>query len=117
MKIIFVIVSLVLSIYADVSSQITNCYQLKDESRAICLGHRVNDPTGLYRDANKILQGHCYSLGETYTYMGIGQVCRKGREGCYSIPNYPEAQAACLSCNGSNQWARVFASGTIMNCY
>lgn len=91
-----------------------NCYQISDSSdREACLGNAYStDDT----DARNIILGNCYSLSDWANKKGLREVCVNGRDGCYSVSG-GDAVSACVSCDGSNKWARLYAVGYNMSCY
>jgi len=91
-----------------------SCYQISDSSdRAACLGHAYSTNN---EDARNIILDNCYSLSRDARNNGLREVCANGRSGCYSLKD-SDAMSACVSCNGSNKWARMYAVGYQMSCY
>jgi hypothetical protein len=108
MKNILFLLALSIGLFAN------SCYQLSDSSkREACLGNAYSTNN---KDAREIILGNCYSLSNWANDVGLRAVCVDGKNGCYSIKG-SKAMNACVSCNGSNQWARTFATGVLMNCY
>lgn len=91
-----------------------SCYQLRSQSAIqACLGNAYSTES---QDARNIILGHCYSLSDRANNNGLRDVCIRAKNGCYSLTNR-DAVYPCTSCDGSNQWARVYATGNVMTCY
>lgn len=91
-----------------------NCYGINDSSdRQACLGDAYGTDN---KDARNIILNHCYSLSDQARKNGLQQVCLNQKQGCYNLTD-SDSRNACVSCNGSNKWARMFAVGYKMTCY
>ena len=90
------------------------CYQLDNASDvSACLGdiHATNN-----EDVKKIILGECYSLSGWANDNGLREVCVNKISGCYSLSDADDVHT-CVSCNGSNQWLRMYAIGHVMSCF
>ena len=91
-----------------------NCYQINNSSdREACLGNAYSTNNN---DAKNIILGNCYSLSNRSNSSGLREVCVNRKQGCYSLKD-SDAMSACVSCNGNNKWARMYAVGYKMTCY
>jgi hypothetical protein len=90
-----------------------SCYNLDSSDREACLGNAYSTNN---KDARNIILGNCYSLSNYANNNGLRSVCINGKDGCYSLNNSSDI-SSCVSCNGSNKWARVYATGNKLSCY
>lgn len=63
-----------------------------------------------------ITQGNCGALG-FIDDSGMIDVCKNQKFGCVGLTASQKIINECSSCNGSNQWLRVYATGTVLACY
>jgi len=92
----------------------SNCYQISNSSdREACLGHAYSTDN---KDARNIILKNCYLLSNRANESGLRQVCLYKKQGCYSLKS-SKAVNSCVSCSGSNKWARMYAVGYLMQCY
>ncbi|MCX7544403.1 hypothetical protein [Marinicella gelatinilytica] len=91
------------------------CYQISDNDSAVqaCLGNAYSTKS---ENARNIILGNCYSLDNWANDNGLRSVCVNGKNGCYSLEE-KDVVSKCISCNGNNRWARMYAVGYKMSCY
>jgi len=108
--ILYFLILMIISSFSNGNS----CYQLRSDSAVqACLGNAYSTKS---EDAKNIILGNCYSLSDRANDNGLRDVCIRGKKGCYSLRD-TDAVYPCTSCNGSNKWARVYATGYSMTCY
>lgn len=111
----FSLLAIICNLFASIAvANNDNCYQISDSSaREACLGNAYSTDN---EDARNIILNNCYSLSDWANKKGLREVCVNGKDGCYSL-NDSDAVSACVSCGGSNKWARLYAVGYNMSCY